>query len=178
MILSVNEARKHVEGIEEWTDEKLERKLKAVEQAIRSHTNNNFQDRAYRSTADIVSGVIHLDSPVPFKADDTIQISESSFNNGLFTVLTIADGTSFTLLEELTDENNVLVTKIVYPADVVDCCINLLEWEANNRSKVGIKSETLSRHSVTYFDLDSSNQVMGYPVSLMGGLTPYMKARC
>lgn len=178
MIMTVEEARKHVEGISEWTDEKLERKLKAVEQAIRSHTNNNFQDRAFRITADIVSGVIPVSSPVPFKAGDTIQISETLYNKGLFTVKEITEDSKIVLVEGITDENAVLITKIVYPADVVDCCINLLEWEANNRSKAGIKSETLSRHSVTYIDLDKNNQVMGYPVSLMGGLTPYMKARC
>ena len=45
------------------------------------------------------------------------------------------------------------------------------------RDKVGIKSETLSRHSVTYYDQDAGNQVMGYPASLMGFLSPYIKAR-
>ena len=70
-----------------------------------------------------------------------------------------------------------LVTKIEYPADVQEGVINLLIWETENRQKVGIKSETLSRHSTTYYDLDADNQVMGYPVSLLGFLRPYMKAR-
>jgi hypothetical protein len=55
--------------------------------------------------------------------------------------------------------------------------INLMKWEKNNRDKVGVKSETISRHSVTYFDQDASNQVMGYPVSLLGFLELYKKAR-
>jgi hypothetical protein len=50
-------------------------------------------------------------------------------------------------------------------------------WEVQNRSKVGIQSETLSRHSVTYFAQDASNQLMGYPVTLLGFLKPYIKAR-
>lgn len=65
-----------------------------------------------------------------------------------------------------------------YPDDVIECCINLCEWEVKNRGKVGIKAETLSRHSVTYFDQDASNQMNGYPVSLLGCLKPYRKARC
>ena len=69
------------------------------------------------------------------------------------------------------------VTKVQYPADIVQGIINLMKWEQTNRDKVGIKSETLSRYSVAYFDQDASNQVMGYPVSLMGFLKPYMKAR-
>lgn len=70
-----------------------------------------------------------------------------------------------------------LVTKIEYPDDVKEGVINLLSWEIENRKKVGVKSESISRHSVTYFDLDASNQVMGYPVSLLGFLAPYKKAR-
>ena len=68
-------------------------------------------------------------------------------------------------------------TKVIYPADVKKGVIDLMIWEKNNRQKVGIKSETLSRHSVTYYDQDSNNQVMGYPVSLLGFLKPYMKPR-
>ena len=45
------------------------------------------------------------------------------------------------------------------------------------RPKTGVKSETLSRYSATYFDQDANNQVMGYPVALLGFLKPYIKAR-
>jgi len=70
-----------------------------------------------------------------------------------------------------------LITKVEYPVDIVQGVINLMKWEVENREKVGIKSETLSRHSVTYFDQDANNTVMGYPVALLGFLQPYMKAR-
>ena len=55
--------------------------------------------------------------------------------------------------------------------------VNMLQWELENRSKVGIQSETISRHSVTYFNMDGENALMGYPKSLIGFLKPYMKAR-
>lgn len=110
------------------------------------------------------------------KVGDTVQISESKFNNNIYVVKSIEDNL-ITVENELIDESHVLVTKIEYPADVIDCALNLMEWEVNNRGKVGIKSETLSRHSVTYFDQDANNQVMGYPVSLLGCLKPYRKAR-
>ena len=66
---------------------------------------------------------------------------------------------------------------LVYPEDIQVGIINLLKYEVDMRDKVGIKSESLSRHSVTYVDYDANNQVMGYPVSLLGFLKPYMKAR-
>lgn len=176
MIISVEKAKALID-LNGWPDEKIEMKLKAVEQTIRAYTNNNFQNRDARRTADIVGGLFVVEALCPFSVGDTVQISESKLNKGLFTVVSNDDST-FTVEEGVKDEKNVLVTKIVYPADVIDCCVNLLEWEKQNRAKVGIKSETLSRHSVTYFDQDSNNQVMGYPVSLLGCLKPYRKARC
>ena len=174
MILSVDKAKALI-SFPNWSDEKIEMKLKAVEQTIRAYTNNNFQDRDYRRTADIIGGLFLVEALTPFDIGDTVQISETRLNKGLFTVAS-ADDSTFTVEETVKDERDVLVTKVVYPADVIDCCVNLMEWEVNNRGKVGIKSETLSRHSVTYED--SASMFMGYPASLLGCLKPYRKARC
>ena len=46
-----------------------------------------------------------------------------------------------------------------------------------NGHKIGVQSETLSRHSVTYFNMDGDNSRMGDPISLLGFLKPYMKCR-
>lgn len=174
MIISVKKAKSLI-TFPGWTDEKIEMKLKAVEQTIRAYTNNNFQDRDYRRTADIIGGLFIVEALTPFDIGDTVQISETRLNKGLFTVAS-ADDSTFTVEETVKDEQDILVTKVVYPADVIDCCVNLMEWEVNNRGKVGIKSETLSRHSVTYED--SASMFMGYPASLLGCLKPYRKARC
>jgi hypothetical protein len=177
MIISVEKVKELVD-FKGWTDAKIEMKLKSVEQTIRAYTNNNFQDRGIRVKADIVNGVFVSESLIPFSAGDTVQVSESTYNSKLFIVAT-TDDTTFTVTDDFTqDEGSVLVTKISYPADVIDCCVNLLEWEVNHRGKVGIQSETLSRHSVTYFNQDASNQIMGYPISLLGCLKAYRKARC
>ena len=175
MIISVEEAKTLVD-VGGMTDAKLLRKLKAIEQTIRAYTNNNFQKRAYRVTADIVGGQFVALASVPFNIGDTVQVSESALNEGLFTVASISD-TIMSVEEDVTDEEKILVTKIVYPDDVVDCALNLLEWEIRSRDKVGIQSETLSRHSVTYFNMDGDNSLMGYPKSLLGGLKAYKKAR-
>lgn len=173
MIISVEKAKALID-FNGWTDEKIEMKLKAVEQTIRAYTNNNFQDRGFRIRADIRSGVFMSESLIPFSPDDTIQVSESQYNNGLFTVA-FDDDQTFTVNENTLDEDDVLVTKISYPADVVECCAELLEWSVNFGGKVGIKSETLSRHSVTYED--SATLFMGYPVGILNGLKLHKKAR-
>lgn len=176
MIISVEKAKELID-FKDWSDERISRKLKAIEQIIRKYTNNNFQVREMRKTADIVGGLFVVEALNPFTVDDTIQVSESGLNSGLCTVIGTTDET-FTVAEDVRDERDILVTLVKYPDDVVDCALNLLEWEINNREKVGIQSETLSRHSVTYFAQDANNQVMGYPVSLLGCLKSYRKARC
>lgn len=78
--------------------------------------------------------------------------------------------------QELYKSTN-LITKVEYPADIRAGVLELLKWDIKNRPKTGVKSETLSRYSATYFDQDANNQVMGYPVALLGFLKPYIKAR-
>ena len=64
-----------------------------------------------------------------------------------------------------------------YPADIKIGVANLLKWELKNREKVGVQSESISRHTVQYFDMGRDNSEMSYPVSLLGFLQPYCRAR-
>lgn len=156
----------------------LERKLNSVEQLIRAYTNNNFQNRAVRFEARSEGSKLIADKTVPpfLKEGDTVEISQSTVNDGLYVVKAVS-GDTVTVDHDLFLIGYNLVTKVEYPADVQEGVINLLQWEIENRQKVGIKSESLSRRTVTYFDQDASNQVMGYPVALLGFLAPYIKAR-
>ena len=153
----------------------MQMKLNALEQLIRSYTNNNFQNRNVRFKGNTLGNRIFGGSPY-LSVNDTVQITQSGVNDGLYTITEIAS--NFIRVDRsLFMVDNNLVTKVEYPVDIYVGVINLLTWEVSNRQKVGIKAETLSRHSVTYFDQDASNSIMGYPVSLLGFLQPYMKAR-
>ena len=177
MILTVSELKQYITTDE--TDKVLEAKLQALELLIRAYTNNNFQIRAFRAVAVAVAegNKLLFNSPVPFKVGDTLQITESDFmQDELVTVLTVDDA-SITVSGELSDESGVVVTKVKYPMDVKMGIVNLMKWELDNREKVGVASESISRHSVTYVDQTGDNTVMGYPVALMGFLKPYRKAR-
>jgi hypothetical protein len=177
MILTVAELRQYITTDEE--DSVLEGKLQALELLIRAYTNNNFQVRAFRAVAVAVSegNQLLFNSPIPFKVDDTLQITESDFMpDELVTVSAVVDS-SITVIGDLIDESGVVVTKVKYPMDVKMGIVNLMKWELDNREKVGVASETISRHSVTYVDQTGDNTIMGYPVALMGFLKPYRKAR-
>lgn len=172
MIVSLERAKAVLP--EEVSEEVLQEKLRALEELIRAYTNNRFQERRVRAVVPSSGETLSWDTPY-LKAGDTVEIGES-LNEGLYTVQEVKDGLVYLDRELYPLEHN-LATKIVYPADVQEGILNLLKWEYTMRNKVGIKSETLSRHSVTYYDQDAGNQVMGYPASLMGFLSPYIKAR-
>ena len=153
----------------------IQNKLDALEVLIRKYTNNNFQNRNIRFLASGKGNRINGVSPF-LMVGDTIQISESFVNDGLYVITEINDD-HIIINKEIFEVPRNLVTKVEYPMDVQQGIINLMKWEQINRDKVGIKSESISRHSVTYYDQDKNNQVMGYPVSLLGFLDSYMKAR-
>lgn len=174
MVVKV-ETLKAMDAFSDMDDAELKVKLQAIETLIRAYTNNNFQNRAMRIEAESVDGHIVGTSPF-FKVGDTLQISQSLVNDGLFVITRIANG--MTCVDgDLFDYPLNTVTKVQYPVDIQKGVIDLMLWEKENRSKVGVKSETLSRHSVTYYDQDANNSKMGYPVALLGFLKPYIKAR-
>lgn len=174
MIVAVDEVMKLPEFANQ-TESVIADKLKAVELSIRAYTNNNFQNRYVRFLAESLGNRLMGVSDF-LKVGDTVQISQSNVNDGLYTITEISD-TFIRVDGNLYRYPDNLVTKVEYPADIKAGVIDLLKWEVKNRQKVGIKSETLSRHSVSYYDQDANNQVMGYPVALLGFLKPYIKAR-
>lgn len=177
MIMTVAELRQFVttDGIDPAL---LEARLQALELLIRGYTNNNFQKRPFRAVAVAVAdeGTLVCPTITHFREGDTLQISDSELNSGLVTVKAV-DGQTVAVNEELYDESGVVVTKVVYPADVKLGVARMLQWQLENRDKAGIQSETISRHSVTYFNMEGDNSSMGFPKSLLGFLKPYMKAR-
>lgn len=177
MILSVEELKNYITTDEE--DQVLKDKLSALEILIRAYTNNNFQVRPFRSVAVAVSDGNQLltTGTVPFKVGDTLQITESELQNNILVTVSDVSGNNITVAEDLYDESGVVITKVVYPADIKVGVANLMKWDLNNRDNIGVQSETISRHSVTYFNMDANNTAIGYPVSLVGFLKPYMKAR-
>lgn len=161
----------------EMPEETIRRKLAAIEDMIRGYTNNNFQNRAKRICAPSCGSKL-VGLCEYFKYGDTVQITESPLNNGLYVIDGIdRENGVITLDKELCDADHNLVTKVEYPAAIVEGVVNLMLWEANMRDKVGVASETLSRHTVTYFSQDAVNQLMGYPATLLGFLKPFVKAR-
>ena len=173
MILTVEEY-KLLNPNDTDSDSMLEAKLRAIESAIRAYTNNNFQKRSIRFSCQVVGGKLFFASNL-IREGDTVEISESIYNDGVYEVL--KSDSSITLNEVLEDEDWIMVTKIHYPPDVKMGVVGMMRWECENRDKIGLSSETLSRHSVSYANMDGNNSVLGYPSTVLKFLEPYKKAR-
>lgn len=172
MIISANEFIKMTAS--DLSAEEAEKRFTAIESFIRKYTNNNFQLREIRCNSPIVNGVILFPHSC-FEEGDTVQITGSALNNGLF-IVEKTNENGMKLYGRLYDCDENIITKIYYPPDVVEGAINMLKWDLESRDKIGIQSEKISRHSVTYTDINESS-VMGYPKALLGFLKPYMKGR-
>lgn len=173
MILSTKELKEYITT--DKNDSVLEGQLQALELLIRKYTNNNFQQRNIRFKCPIMTTKIFLETDF-LQIGDTIQISDSLYSDGVYDIKNKECG-FIDVGKSLFDESDVLVTKVEYPIDVKMGVVNMMRWDLENRDKVGIQSETISRHSVTYFNMDGDNSLIGYPKSLIGFLKPYIKAR-
>lgn len=175
MIISLEDAKKIDSDIEQED-------LDAFENSIRELTNNNFQNTRIRfKNVDFVSyNSIGVNTKViGLKAGDTIEINYSGYNDGLYVVKSILDdvitfeNNSFTEI----DLKGAMLTKIEYPADVKRGIKRLIQYDKKMFSKIGIKSETISRMSITYYDVNNTDNTEGYPSSLLSFLDKYKKMR-
>lgn len=170
MIITVEEL-KQVSELSSISDEQLTVMCEGIEDFIRQYTNNNFIIKNVTFNTPSLNGKLDTVSPL-FNVGDTVLISNSKYNNGVY-VINDLDGT---LDKELFDDDNNKITLVKYPPAVKLGVIKLLQYNAKMDSKVGISSESLSRHSVSYAQ-PSSDSIGGYPSSMMSFLKPYMKAR-
>ena len=170
MIITVEEL-KAVSELSSIPDEQLELMCEGIEDFIRQYTNNNFIVKNVTFNTPSVNGKLETVSPL-IKVGDTVLISNSKYNNGVY-VLTATDGT---LDKDLFDDDNNKITLVKYPPSIKLGVVKLLQYNAKMDDKVGISSESLSRHSVSYAQ-PTSDSICGYPSSLMSFLKPFMKAR-
>lgn len=186
MIISVEKLREYITT--DKTDTELEAMLDALELTIRKRTNNNFQKRAYRIKCSISDGKLQSTFLSLFKVGDTVQLSETALNEGIYTIASLdLESGCMGLNEALIDEQNVLVTKVEYPADVVMGAVEIIKWKLKNEAQNSgdtsakeIQSETISRHSVTYVqDATESDidETFGVPKKYTAFLKHYVKGR-
>lgn len=174
MIISVD-TLKNVYGIyKDENTELVEAKLESLESLIRLYTNNNFQNRNIRIECPSIDNYL-IASPTYLKVGDTVQISNSKINDGLYVIKEISSNT-IKLDRELYNADYNMVTKVEYPKAVISTVVNILQWDEKYGSKMGIQSESIGRHSVSYFAQNDQNSLGGYPIHLFNPLKQFMMA--
>ena len=174
MIISVD-TLKNVYGIYKDEQEALvQAKLDGLESLIRLYTNNNFQNRNIRIECPSIDNYLIGASPY-FRVGDTVQITNSKINDGLYVIEEISNN-KIKLDKDIYDCENQIVTKIEYPQAVISTLVNILSWDEKNGSKMGIQSESIGRHSVSYFAQNDQNSLGGYPIHLFNPLKQFMMA--
>ena len=156
--------------------------LDAFEVAFRSLTNNSFQNKhiRFKNIEFVGENLIAVKDPiVGIKTGDTIEVNYSHYNDGLFVIKEIAgkqikvQGTPFFVA----NTGGSMLTLVQYPADIARGIKKLIAYDKKMASKIGIKSESISRMSITYYDVNASENIDGYPASLLSFLTKYEKMR-
>ncbi|WP_438058863.1 hypothetical protein AAIB42_06750 [Streptococcus ruminicola] len=174
MIISLEDAQKiDKNATQEYCD--------GLETMVRVSTNNNFQNIRFRC-----SGLVLSDNEIRvskgrldiFKVGDTVEVNNTNYNDGLYTVSEVADDVLKINGQFITEvSTQAILTKISYPADVLAGVKKLIQYDSKMSGKIGVKSETISRHSVTYYDVTAAESREGYPATLLGFLKKYKKLR-
>lgn len=174
MIISVEKLKNVYNLFKDENDIVLKTKLDGIESSIRLYTNNNFQNRNVRINCPCMNNYLVGTSPY-LKVGDTVQISNSNYNDGLYVIETISSE-KIKLDKDLYDVDNCIVTKIEYPDVVLSVVLDILKWEQENGSKLGIASESIGRHSVSYVSQNDSNSIGKYPLHLFNPLNRFKMA--
>ena len=173
MIISLEEALKlDADATQETCD--------GLETMARKVTNNNFQAIKFRCHGLALDGnTVKTKSRTDiFKVGDTIETNGTDYNDGLYVVESVSDDAITIRGDFITETHSgAITTKVSYPADVLTGIKKLIAYDAKMRDKAGIKSETVARWSVTYYDVTATESSEGYPVSLLGFLDKYRKLR-
>ena len=175
MIISLSEAQT-IDG--DITQEDLD----AFEISIRELTNNNFQNTNVRFTGlEFSNGnIVKVKGAIAgLRAGDTLEVNNSLHNDGLYEVVQIIGNAIEVATNSFYEgvDSNAMLTKVEYPADIKTGVKKLIAYDVKMRDKIGIKSKTVSRMSTTYYDVNSSENIEGYPSGLLSFTKKYEKMR-
>lgn len=154
--------------------------LDAFEQAVRVLTNNNFQVKQIRHKIDFINNkTITINSDIEgVRKDDTLEINYSKFNDGLYVIDSLNSDEISVDTEMFTETpKQAILTLVRYPADIRIGIKKLIEYDKKMAGKIGIKSETISRMHISYYEVNASDNTDGYPKSLLSFLDKYKKMR-
>ena len=203
MIITIDELLERLETTDGTTlpsiqeRRNLEARLRGLEIAVRHMTNNKFHwpefqtegqmsfDRdtrkitgaPFQEAGFTVGDSVDLFQDGPVMTTRIIHRDNIQHELGVYTITEV--GEDYIIVDEPIRTMSVyaVATLVDYPDDIKDGVANILRYERKMGLKTGIKSETISRYSVTYYDVNGGDTIEGYPASLFGFLDKYKRLR-
>lgn len=157
--------------------------LDGIEQAIRELTHNNFQNRNVRLCGYLKfegNKIYYQGEAIGFVKGKTIQASNTKYNDGLYVITDVqhdhieVEGDDLFISSTVKDS---MITLVEYPKDILAGVRKLLKYDKQMGHKMGVKSETISRWSTSYFDQTAGESVNGYPAAYMSFISKYRKMK-
>lgn len=155
--------------------------LDGLEVTVRNLTNNKFQNTGIRYKQLRFSGnqITCMFDVKGIRVGDTVEINDSIYYDGLYMVESVNQRVIGLVGADFENEfiSKAILTKIEYPPDILLGVKKVLTYQAKMSSKLGIKSESVSRMSTTYFDVNAADNIDGLPAALFSFLNKYRKMR-
>jgi len=158
--------------------------LDGYEAAIRQITANPFLvDGATVRGLTIYDNEITLRETMPtwIRPNETLLLSDNGLNdNALISVESVFSQVVVVGESTLLFPGNfpaATLSLVRYPADVRAGLLKLISYDKEMGGKLGVKSETISRMSIVYYDQNEAETVGGYPAALMSPFEKYRRIK-
>ena len=152
----------------------------AYEQTVRELTNNKFHHEHIKNFNLALTGnqIAVADPLIGYRVGDRIEIVSTKYNDGLYTVKEVQEQVLIIEDEFIEEyEPKAFVVKIVYPLDVLNGIKQIINYKHKMIDKVGIKSESIGRMSVSYHDINRTDNVEGIPSAYWSFIQKYRKLK-
>lgn len=177
MIMTIEEVKTLLRIEDNSFDSFINMKLEILEEAITNYTNNYFVN-TNTVIHDCLSFVDNKIISKNYKFTDyyyminsNVRVTGSIMNDGVYKITGISEKELILDKTFITENNDLLKTIAIvqYPKVLKEIVAEMIDYDLNNNKN--IKSETISRHSITYKDLNSL-----YPAEIVGKLSKFSRA--
>lgn len=181
MIISLDDLKDLLKITKSDNDEWMQFRLDAIETMIVNKTNNKFINPntkicdylKFENNQIIGVGINFVN--MGYSQGNDIVVFNSKFNDGHYIIESVNDNTLTLTTNVKSEESNASIGVVNYPYDIISGVVKLMDYDIKMADKIGVKSETISRYSVTYYDMNSSENVEGFPSALLAFIKKYKK---
>lgn len=171
----------HLDEIKKVSPDADVNDIDALEEMVRSYTSNKFNvpgTLTHGYTVDSTN-TITLNQPSDFFTEGaTIELIGADANAGTYDIEAVSGQTlTLRMPQDITLFTGVYtnyVALVRYPRQMSVNILKLVKYAEDMRDKTGIKSETISRMSISYIDVNAGQTIEGYPAMFLEFLNSYV----